>query len=213
MQTKNAAYLLTGLVLLGPVVYTSEASAAMVLTPDSATVFSKTVSTGSFENIYDFAIDNDFSAYNLSGSFSFQSAQVLGSFSENFSTPIPLMTSGISNATFRLLDSTSTVIATGSLSSFSEMSDPASPTALSPLYIALSTTYNTVTFNNIPVLGAGNYQLAVNGSSINSGSYTGSLSVSPIAPTAAVPLPGTIWLFLTGALGFVGSKRKKALKA
>jgi len=214
MQQKTTAYLLTGFMMLVPVVYTQEASAATLLTPASAAIFNQTVSSGSFQNSYDVIIDGVFSAYNLSGSFSFQSVQVLASLTTDFSNASVTNTSGISSASVELLDSASAVIATGSLSSFSVTSAPTLVDLgfLPPFYQGLLTTYNTITFNNIPVLGAGNYKLAVAGSSTG-GAYTGSLSVSPIVPTAAVPLPGTIWMLLTGALGILGVRRKNTLKA
>ncbi|OAI14857.1 hypothetical protein A1507_01250 [Methylomonas koyamae] len=174
-----------------------------------------TVSTGAFENIYNFVIDNVYDAYNLSGAVSFQNVQTLVSLTTDFSAGFVTSTSGISNASVELLDSTSTVIATGSLTSFSVASTPELVTLpfpnSTPFYQELLTTYNLISLNNIPVLGAGSYQLAIKGQS-NGGTYTGSISVSPIIPSA-VPLPTATWLFLTGLVGVLGLKRRKTLAA
>lgn len=215
MKQNRTAYLLTACLALASASYLPQASASTVLTPASATVIDNTVSAGTFENIYDFVIDNVYNAYNLSGAVSFQTVQTIVSQTEDFSTPFVTSTTGISNATVELLDSTSAVIATGSLTSFSVASTPVLVTLpfpnTTPFYQELLTTFNLISLNNIPVLGAGNYQLAIKGLS-NGGTYTGSLSVSPIIPTA-VPLPTATWLFLSGLVGVLGLKRRKSLAA
>ncbi|MCQ8180811.1 hypothetical protein NP603_06810 [Methylomonas sp. SURF-1] len=215
MKQNKTAYLLTACLALASASYLPQASASTVLTPASATVIDNTVSAGIFENIYDFVIDNVYNAYNLSGAVSFQTVQTIVSQTEDFSTPFVTSTTGISNATVELLDSTSAVIATGSLTSFSVASTPVLVTLpfpnTTPFYQELLTTFNLISLNNIPVLGAGNYQLAIKGLS-NGGTYTGSLSVSPIIPTA-VPLPTATWLFLSGLVGVLGLKRRKSLAA
>lgn len=215
MKQNKTAYLLTACLALASASYLPQASASTVLTPASATVIDNTVSAGTFENIYDFVIDNVYNAYNLSGAVSFQTVQTIVSQTEDFSTPFVTSTTGISNATVELLDSTSAVIATGSLTSFSVASTPVLVTLpfpnTTPFYQELLTTFNLISLNNIPVLGAGNYQLAIKGLS-NGGTYTGSLSVSPIIPTA-VPLPTATWLFLSGLVGVLGLKRRKSLAA
>ncbi len=215
MKQNKTAYLLTACLAFAGAGYLPQAAASTVLTPASATVIDNTVSIGNFENIYDFVIDNVYNAYNLSGAVSFQTVQTIVSETEDFSTPFVTSTSGISNATVELLDSTSAVIATGSLTSFSVASAPVLVTLpfpnTAPFYQELLTTFNLISLNNIPVLGAGNYQLAIKGLS-NGGTYTGSLSVSPIIPTA-VPLPTATWLFLTGLVGVLGLKRRKSLVA
>ncbi len=215
MKQNKTAYLLTTCLAFAGAGYLPQAAASTLVTPASATVIDNTVSAGTFENVYDFVIDNVYNAYNLSGSVSFQTVQTIVSQTEDFSTPFVTSTSGISNATVELLDSTSAVIATGSLTSFSVASAPVLVTLpfpnTTPFYQELLTTFNLISLNNIPVLGAGNYQLAIKGLS-NGGTYTGSLSVSPIIPTA-VPLPTATWLFLTGLVGVLGLKRRKSLIA
>lgn len=215
MKQTKTAYLLTACLALAGASHAPQAAASTLLTPASATVINDTVSTGAFENIYNFVIDNVYDAYNLSGAVSFQNVQTLVSLTTDFSAGFVTSTSGISDASVELLDSTSTVIATGSLTSFAVASTPELVTLpfpnSTPFYQELLTTYNLISLNNIPVLGAGSYQLAIKGQS-NGGTYTGSISVSPIIPSA-VPLPTATWLFLTGLVGVLGLKRRKTLAA
>ncbi|OAI26366.1 MULTISPECIES: hypothetical protein [Methylomonas] len=207
--------LLAGVVVLSAA-SVSAVQASTVLAPASATVINHSVADGSFQDVYSFAIDNAYSAYNLSGALSFQSIQTVVSLTSDFASPLVTSTTGVASASVELLDSSAALVATGSLSSFSS---PSAPTLVSlpipgfpSFYQALLTTFNTITLNNVPVIGAGNYFLKVQGLAFNSGTYTGSLSVSPIVP-AAVPLPGAAWAFLTGLLGVLGVQRRRLLKA
>ncbi|WGS86810.1 hypothetical protein [Methylomonas sp. UP202] len=207
--------LLAGVVVLSAA-SVSAVQASTVLTPASATVINHSVADGSFQDVYSFAIDNAYSAYNLSGALSFQSIQTVVSLTSDFASPLVTSTTGVASASVELLDSSAALVATGSLSSFSS---PSAPTLVSlpipgfpSFYQALLTTFNTITLNNVPVIGAGNYFLKVQGLAFNSGTYTGSLSVSPIVP-ATVPLPGAAWAFLTGLLGVLGVQRRRSLKA
>lgn len=212
MKHNKTAYFLTGFIALGVAAYMPQANAT-VLSPSSATAINSTVSAGPFQDVYSFVIDNGYSNYNLSGSFSFQTVQTLASQTANFNGAVVTSSSGITNATVELLNSSASVIATGVLSSFSVASAPTLVTlpfpGFSPFYQELLTTYNTLILNNIPVIGSGSYKVSVKGDS-NGGTYTGNLNVSPIVPVA-IPLPSAAWTFITGVLGLLSIRRRNNL--
>ena len=148
MKQNKISYLLTGCLTLAGAGYLPEAAASTLLTPAAATVIDNTVGVGQFSKIYDFVIDDVYDAYNLSGAVSFQNVQTLVSLTTDFSNATITSTNGISSASVELLDATSAVIATGSLTSFSVASTPTLVNLpfpnVPPFYQELLTTFNLI---------------------------------------------------------------------
>ncbi|WP_262965716.1 hypothetical protein [Methylobacter psychrophilus] len=183
MKLKNKTKVLAAAIAFAGMTYLPQVSASTVnlFADDESGFGSSTLAHGAFTDWFDFAVDDVFS---------------LAATGQSLKTSVSKGTELYSLNLYEL-DHT-TLINSGSVSSFSA----GSVTAF------LATNFAT------PLLAAHGYSLGVTGFvfSPSKGSYSVSLTTAaavsgptvPFVPVAAVPLPGAVWLMLTGIVGLFG---------
>lgn len=222
MKLNSKVSLLTGIVALSGAIYMPQANAVLApafvglgeLSPASATTFSDVnlVGGSTVSDIFSFTVGSD---YALSGSLSFTVTSDAYSLSQS-AFPTPTASSGLDLASVQIVNANSLgLIARGVFSSVSESSSlytiNLGPTTI---YDNRTTTLDTFSFNNAPLLAGYAYLLEVSGIALGQSAvidgYSGSLSVTPygnLSVVSAVPVPSAVWLFGSG-LGLLSLVRR-----
>jgi hypothetical protein len=187
MKLKNKTKVLAAAIAFAGMTYLPQVSAAITTTDlgalsndDISTVTVKTLAYGSFTAWYDFSVDDYFSIISTATSGT---------------SPL----TGVSLTSFDLYTSDHlTKINSGKIDTSVK-----------------GTTTGYIGKNETGALASGSYSLGLIGNVINTdnkGKYGFSLktvpevaaSIEPFVPVAAVPLPGAVWLMLTGIVGLFG---------